>query len=609
MKQPFFNINGFLKFSAITALVLILAALYFVVITPSANGYEMFIFDAYPWYFFYLLLIALLLGQLILLFRAVFPSNDKQWIFGLVIILLVNSILLLLPLIRGYKIYGSGDVLSGIGYLRDILATGHLGSNPYPTLFTISTNLLLFSGIDLTTIPSIIPFIFSFFFIASFYCLMTQVFKKQDIAILSLAFVGIPFFGIYGSLFLSYGASILLTPIFLYLFFRSRSPDKQSTFTGLTVIFLIFITFFHPLTALLFIGFMIIFEVSVFFWKKTSSHHTVAKIQVIRRNSLYLILIALFAYFSWQYYTLLIVTKAGLVVASLVGGGVQSELATNAQQLSFGAPSLIDTVKLIYLSYGQDIILLGIAAVCGIYVLLSLKSEKTTRLYCVFSSSALLFCLSVTVFSAALPQVVQFARFADVALIFAVMVLTPFLLWKFGANQNSNKTRRRTIAGLIVICFVLVTASYPSLYNLHISSRVGYSNQQVPASDIAGMQTFFQHRDIKSKTVDNALFTQFRYYDAVYGVDSNPFRNTSVYGALLTPDHFGYDVRNSFGVGYNSSKYLITTELQKEFYPYTYPGYEQKWRFTPGDFAKLDSDQSLQLIYVNNGMDIYYLQK
>ena len=124
--------DRFFKIMSLISFFLILLILIILLKAGPAASYEFSIYDAYPGYFWILIFSAIFCGKVVILGSAVTQSKKNYWVFGLCAILISNAILLFLPVIRGYYIYGSGDVLTHIGYMKEILRTFSIGTNHYP---------------------------------------------------------------------------------------------------------------------------------------------------------------------------------------------------------------------------------------------------------------------------------------------------------------------------------------------------------------------------------------------------------------------------------------------------------------------------------------------
>ena len=173
--------NRILKIITIIAFIFIILASIIIAKTPPASDYEISIYDAYPGYFWVFIITSIFMGQIILL-KSAFSSdkNDKIWVSGFLAILTTNVILLFMPFIRGYATYGRGDVLSHIGYIKDILRTASFGTNNfYPLDHIVTASLSYITSINVEPAVNIIPPIFSLFYIISIYFLARQIFERK----------------------------------------------------------------------------------------------------------------------------------------------------------------------------------------------------------------------------------------------------------------------------------------------------------------------------------------------------------------------------------------------------------------------------------------------
>ncbi len=141
------------KLLATVAFIFIATALFVVATACPATGYEISIYDAYPSYFWFFIIAAIACGIIILVRQAFAETPSHWWIAGFLAIMFANLVILLLPIFRGYATMGRWDVLSHIGYTRDILLTGHLTSygeavaNYYPVIHIIIATLSHLTGL------------------------------------------------------------------------------------------------------------------------------------------------------------------------------------------------------------------------------------------------------------------------------------------------------------------------------------------------------------------------------------------------------------------------------------------------------------------------------
>jgi len=80
-----------------------------------------------------------------------------------------------------------------------------------------------------------------------------------------------------------------------------------------------------------------------------------------------------------------------------------------------------------------------------------------------------------------------------------------------------------------------------------------------------------------------------------------------IVGSEVPVDHFGYDHGLDLGDSYSDDTYMLFDGLTEQFYPGVYPQYKNDWKFTPQDFAKLNNDPTINLIYDDSNNQIFYV--
>ena len=583
---------------SITGFISIILTLIVLINYPTASGYEFSIYDAYPLYFWFLIIFSFFIGISILIINSVRNYENKYYenkfrFFGFLIVLLVNFILLTIPIARGYFIFGRGDVLIHIGYIKDIMNSGVVGTNMYPMEHILVSLLSFLTVMDhLSIFLAIIAVMFFIFYIVSSYMLL-GLFIKDNSKIFALAFLSIPVFGTYHTFFAPYAQFIFLIPFFLYVYFRSRQKNNQSKFTVLAVIMAIFLTFFHPIGIIVTILALLIIELSKNLNFKVFKSSKV----LISRRPYNLVAIMLIIFFMWQSYTYFLVKSISKIYGSLTGEVITSQLQDYQGLISYGKPNLYDLLSFIFYKYGNWIILTVLALICILYLLYLLKNKQKLNFYYIYFSTGFIFFLIATVFTFSSANVFGFIRMYAVAIMFATF-LGYFLIYRL-LNENVSLNFKKYIK--FCLCLILIFTVYISVFNVYYSPITKAPNDQVTASEFDGMKTFFSIRDSTVSALELGLF-QYNFYDAIYG--SNAQKKSVVWRENLV-DHFGYDKFNSISDSYNRSYYLILNEVGKESSFVINPQYKDKWKFNQDDFNKLNLDNKVQLIYEYGNLEIY----
>ncbi|MDH7511202.1 MAG: hypothetical protein QHH04_09215 [Methanolinea sp.] len=595
------HLNLIIKFIAILGLGLIFFSLYTILLIPPASNYEFSIYDSYPFYFWLTLIFAIIIGISIL---AIIGFNDEnennQWIFGLLIIFLVNSILLFMPFVRGYLNFGYGDVLTHIGWMKDILRTGYVSySNMYPIDHVLGVILHFFTGLSLQDITMIIPGIFSFFFIASFYLLSIIFFFKQSERLILLIFSSILLFGNGHMAFAPNPQAFMLLPLFLYLIFKNISYQEKRTFSLLLIIISILLIFFHPLISIIIIFIFIFFK--GLSWIPMKSINKFISFHKQLNNPLFLSIIL---FLSWSSYIYVMIRTIKPIIQTILGSvETVSEFQRYSGLLGEVNVDFFYIIRLILNVYGQGIILGMLSLICSIFIFFKiLKNDKIPNfIFITLFLFLFLFIGSIVMFF--INGAFGFGRMYSCALLFSIILIPSTIL----LMKSNSMIKFKLIK--IILFVILIGIVWFSTFNLYYSPIIKYPNLQVTKSEFFGITTFYQYRDDNIQILEYGL-SQDRLYDAIYGRDY-PRKNiyyANIVNQLLPPDHFNYNINNTLGINYQDTKYFIFTNQGKFFYQNMYPEFPEKWRFTPSDFERLNIDQTVEKIYINGNLDIRLIE-
>ena len=593
-------------------------SLIIIIITPTAINYEIDIYLVYPWYFWMFLILSTFIGILILLQSYVSRLKNNYWILGFAAILLSNFILLTLPTIRNYVIFGRGDILTHIGWMKNIVGNGSFGHDMYPNIHILGTVTHYFSGVTLENISVLIFPVFSIFYILSFYLLYTEIFKDKFKVILAMAFTSIMVFGTSQTSFAPFNLSFFIIPIFIYLYFKEKSINELN-FRILLLLAVPFILLFHPLTSLMLLVSLVIIEFSFYI------HSKITKSVRINRSE---------AEYSWIFsYILIIIFITGLIIWKSYLYQIQNGIDTFFSFFLNGlSPNISNTVAVtqkanlkdlistILFIYGNWIVII-VTCFISIYILIKknlfpikLRSYKIFDIflslenYQIYSIIGFLFFTIISVFVYIKLPLFGFTRILEFAIFFANFLIFSLFYVIFKSRNkilNFNKHMKILVIALIIfpiICF--------STFNLYLSPLTITPNEQVTTSEINGMETFFDNKNNNTRTLELGI-SQYRFLAYIngeqadqYGQDIN-IRNISNPSITTPIDHFGFNNNTSIGQYYNSTLYLLINQVGEESNPTLYPRYENVWRFTPQDFVKLNESQQIMLIYNNGNLKIY----
>jgi hypothetical protein len=603
------------KTLAIIAFICIIISLLIIVITPSTVSYEISIYNAYPWYFWFFMITTIFLGQLIVLkdvFNKSLEKNNKSWLIGIVVILFPVVILIFIPFIRGYPTYGYGDHLTHIGEVKDILQYGSIAKNNfYPNLHLLTASSVMITGGSVISTVNFVSRLFFFLSPISMYLVFREIFNKKDEIKLALILASsFLFFGFYCMYLSPYNQSFLLLPIVLYLYFKRGTLKNTILFSLLFIIFVISYTFYHPLNLLLLILIFLFLALTFYLYPKLSGVSLIdVPEKILKEKSFNIVLFSILIFFTWYFSFSSIVGSFYKVFSSIFYGMGESIFESQATALATYSPTLFDILKIAIYTYGL-LLIIGLLAVFSLlYTFIKWQRNKQSfRLRFCFAFSGIIFLgFSLLELSAFFVNfIVSWNRFLAWSTFFSIILisLTFYLLLSNSKHRIVVIKPIKKIVTTLIVTIALVSITLLSIFTYYPSPANGYVNEQVTYMDWDGMEWIKEHGK-KNISIDELGINQWRFYHAIYGVKEYSEINPIGYIPKSPPDHFNYHNKTSLGKYYNESRYMIITYLARIRYPESYPNYKELWRFTPDNFIQLQSDNAVNRLYDNSGFEAY----
>ena len=610
-----------IKLLTIFAFSMMILALIIILRTQLIPNYEINIYNTYPWYFWMFIMLSIYAGVLILLKSYITKAQNNYWIFGFAAILLSNFILLTIPVFQNYLILGRGDILTHIGWMRNILNAGYFGNDMYPIIHILGAITHYFTDISLESITTLIYPVFSIFYILSFYILYNEILRDKSNVILAMVFTSIMVFGTAQTSFAPFTLSFFTIPIFFYIYFRERSNHKWNV-KILLLIATIFLLLFHPLTALLLLFSIMIIEFSRYVYLRInqppqdSSHH-VQQVKYRINFSYVLIALLIAGLLLWKPYLHLL--ENGFYtfysfLESQTSPNFSSALATANKA------TLKDLIITTIFIYGVLIITI-LASLISIYELVkdnisSLKNNTlhllniflSLKVYEIFSIIGFLVFVIISVFVYFKLPLFGFTRILSFATIFTSFLM--FSLFYIILESRNRKLNFNKYVKVLLISIIILPIICISTLNLYDSPLTLTPNEQVTSSEINGMETFYLYDNNSSRILDLGI-SQYRFLAYIYGEQADSYGQDIHIGNLSNTsrtnpiDHFGFNNTTTITQFYNGSVYLLINDIAIENYPQIYPNYPDKWRFTPQDFNRLNNTQQVMLIYNNGNLKVY----
>lgn len=601
MQEKYFKLLSFIA-------PLLLFILYATLLAnPQSTGYELSIYESYPFYFFILIALTLALSTYLSMY-SIYQLNSKYYfIINVCWAFLTILLLYLIPLARGYAFFGRDDPLTHIGFIKDILNTGNFGqTNFYPIFHLFSYIIIILTGIvpneeNLISIRMLVPFLF-FLVYTTFIFLITRLKVIENgnknnlysyisillaLAILNIAFT--PADTLY-----------LFFPLLLFIFYLDNKKRVWAT-RIIFIIILFLLPFGHPELVIFGLTLFIVYWIISYLISKYNISFSLDKMnsKLIRSNHILLLLTTFVIWYSTFTIFNRQVTRLGTWFIDQVGSS-----PLNVMVSTFNRADLppIDFSFLIVKIYGSYILYLSFALIIGFLLLKKIINKKQ-----IINDYAILFSLipitiGFAIISLFNDVILSYGRILKYPILFGTILIAIYLTNNYISIKNSKKK-------FYAIFLLLIIASTITVFNIFPSPYLYSFNQQVTKQDISGNYWLINYGNRSIGTLDSYVLFG-RYVDYKQGSDYSErydrFYRIQTYGSKrFPPNNFNYTNSSALGTSYSSDRYMLTSNVVKDYYFKLFPN---KARFTKEDFNKLDnSDHSVNILYENGEFNIYYI--
>jgi hypothetical protein len=592
-KKPTTNKVNIEKILAALGSVLILLALSILAFTPEASGYEPSIYNAYPNYFWVIIILSLMCGILILIHKAF--TDDKQhsqwYLAGIFILIATNLIVITLPISRGYFISDFADEVSHLGMIKDILLNGHVGvNNFYPISHILTSQINLLTGLDVRFVIKIMPAIFYLIYLAGLFLLARQTSKNIRVTILVMGFGTPLLFTFYTNLFLPTQFCLYVMPMLLYLFFRCNENHILNRII-LFYLFLSMVPFLHPLGAILIVAIFILLgiaEMTRYLGLKKNGGEQIDRSfawGVIWPPAV-ILFILFFGWFSnFSFFK--------FVLSQFFSGGA-SPLDDMVQQGATARITLLDFVRLLFNNNGQDLLMLFLALIAAGIVarkfFLKSNAAKNEELFFsyLFLAFSLLYLASILVNFTGTGTDIRILCWSLVACVLLNGIV--FYEW---IGKLKRGMKNLAVVGLAV---VIIAMSSIAIFNVYFSPFIKRTSLQGTMASMSGMQWFIENKGTENTFYFGPLVPRAASY--LYGWDSPKPDNLGSFNNI--PSHFGYNADKPKPGELTQVVYLVVnrSDLEgKKLFP-------DVGIYTMDELDQLRANPGVNRIYFNGDADI-----
>lgn len=569
----------------------------FIAYTNPAKGYELSIYESTP-FIVWLFLILSIIGGVTIIIHQVYTKEYKSsnfWLIGLLILILSRMSLLYVPFIRGYYTW-RGDNMSHIGFVKDVLFSGHVASdNFYPITHILLTEIISVSGVPIELIVNHSTALFSIFYVIFIYLLATVVLPKRDAQLLSVAAIGGVIFNDYEVFLRPNAWSFLMLPLVLFLYFK-HSIEYRMPF----IILLILYPFFHPFTSVALVASFIVIGLS------QMALGTIYHLKHKKREQLPIVPILIIScillpwLLSFQYFEL----NIRLLFERLTTGYSPSMVDSMGSRLDKIHVHGFDFVKLFIKWYGDDFIFIVFSLIAGIIIIKRLlfnrfsNPDYITNLVSLFGIFLMAGFLYLAYLFGTIPglDVIAGERFQRFLVLFTP-VLTGFMIYEISKKAHSTR-----LISVGIVC-IIVLASVISIGSLYHSPYILRPSAGVTQMDMQGMDWFVNYKSIDTGCT-HIMSPPYRFADAILGYSKERERSDIERYSLKIPDHFGYTNHSALGESYTTDKYAAITQLDRVVYVTVW---RVVGRFNESDFSRLEVDPTVDKLYENGETEVFYI--
>jgi hypothetical protein len=565
-----------------------------------ATGYELSIYTNTPAPVLVLLILSFV-GGIAIVAHEVLSSGyvrSRTYLAGFAVIVLAGTAFLCLPFFSDYVTASSGDHLGHVGFVRDIVTSGHIGErNPYPVahalLAEISTvtSLSPMDTVNLNT-PLVLPI-----FMLTAYLLAAAVLPNEGQRLLAALIAGGTMAGISCFYLVPNTWSIILLPLFFYCYFkRDRVP-----FRILTVAILIVYPFFHPLSSIVIMLVLATMELPrPVYLRLLRRLRMGVPAWMSSRPAIWPVLLEAAVFVPWVLTRKVFRANVHIFWESLTSFPGAHRYESAAGGLGKANVHGLDILVLMFKLYGE-LLVFAILALLGAVLLVrqfrrGVRDGGAYRLlfFGMWVPIAFVFFAADFAGVAALKVIVADRMLGYIEM--ACITFAAFALWEIGMRL---KTADAIVAAT---CVLLIPALLANFYGHYYSPYVIRPGQHVTHGYAAGMTWYLDTKDPEVPALCVATYPKW-YARATLGVQAT-YERTDMPELPEVENHFGYDNFTTVGEQYDSSRYVSIDRVDRMAYQTVWKHLD---RWNDADFQRLERDPTVDRIYSNGGVDILFV--
>jgi len=584
----------------IVGIALITVAIILIGSNPS-TGYKVSIYAATSPLVWVFLVAGIIIGMYVIIHQ-IFSEECRVCLWtGFFLIAFSNAVILLLPFLRGYVIYGRWDILTHVGYVVDILSSGLINQRDiYPISHIFLAEFSYALDAKPMKIIGYVIVIYVSFFILYTYILAKVTLRDQQKTVLATLSSTILFLTYTNYQVLPNTLSILYVPFVLAIYIRYL--ERKTVELGFLLILLATLyPFFHPLTSLVLIFAFVLMSATKVVYEGFCRAETIT----FKKISINISLISFIIFIMWlsnHYYfwdnNLVQVIRWFRGEATTP---MSKQILSVFEKLNLQTH---DIIELYIKMYGHISVFLIFSTIATIHIIKKalIKDLSVKNIFILLSWFVLVFpLLMINLFK----TIIYFGIWRLIGILGVVLPIFA----GFGVHETFKRTSNKI--SILSVLSILIFSSVIGIFCTYPSPWVLQANQQVTHTEVVGMKWHYGHKD--QGVVDYSIRSNFRFADALFGVKTREERedilpversSTSMFKLPrgLVPPHFGYTYYKNAFHAFGEEVYIPISEYDRVFYEEIYP---QLGEFIKCDFEKLNCDFTTSKLYTNGCMDIW----
>ena len=609
-----------------STLIKALASVCFVLIAVAvmtawnspATGYESSIYWSTPSLVWWCLLLSIGCGIAIIVHQAYRgEEHSRLWALGLALILLSNTVVFSLHILRGYAMLNaSGDSGTHLAITQNILASGHFyrqtitGDLFYPATHLYLAQLSLILDSSPVTHMKWVPVLFQLQYVVFFYLLARRVLSGKGQVMLAAVAATALSANSSAALFPNLLANLAL-PMALLLLFKSISPGAWQ-WRALLALVLVLFPLFHQVATVALVVVLLTVPLARVLLAGLLTNGPKLTDRGLKFSMVALVVLIVWAglWLSPMYRLVSgsLIAEGYSIRVEAAGPPLPSELPEGASHLSRLSAKInyaqyygYSVAKQFFKTYASTAAYLLLALIAAPILWRRIRSKANViDLASLYGPLAAIALLGIGLFfTAALGGPMRYLPYlVTISTLLAGFTLSQFVDW-----TTSRKKWLAMTSGCLVFLF-LAGISANNVWTFYRSPYTLNPSLHSTEAEIRGMGWFIHEKDTAIYS-SGWYYAPWRYARFLLAPEERAQRRDYLRDATSdVPLHLGYDKSPAIGQSYEEDTYVVLRELNRRVYVDTYPRMAEV-RLLPSDFARLDSDPSIDKLYDNSGLDVW----